>query len=158
MAGGGQEFGQVIGQINQAEQIGRSGVPGYISPSQLTQASVYQPTQAGLQTPSQISPFAQQMMQRAMAPQVMGLPAALMQMQGQLTQPMMRGPIPQYVNPALNYRPDMTQVQTNLNRVVPSVAEQQRLQAIEDARIAAEKAEEERLRPPASVYDSGGGG
>jgi len=59
-----------------------------------------------------------------MAPQpIMGLPAALMQMRGQLNQPMMRGPMPQYGsqgNP-LAYRPDMTQANQALNRVKPSV-------------------------------------
>jgi hypothetical protein len=120
--GGGSPIARVIGQINQAEQIGRSGVPGYIAPSQLTQTPVYQPTQMA----PQISPFAQQMMQRSMPAQpIMGLPAALMQMQGRINQPMMRAPMPQYGRPAqmnpLAFRPDMTQANQALNRVQPSV-------------------------------------
>lgn len=116
--GGGSPIGRVIGQINQAEQIGRSGVPGFVAPSQLGQQASYQPGYA----PQQMSPLNQQLMQRSMAPQpIMGLPAALMQMQGRLSQPMMRGPMPTYKNPALNYRPDMQAVQQNLNRVQPSV-------------------------------------
>jgi hypothetical protein len=76
----------------------------------------------------QISPFVQQMMMQRQMPQfnpfqqqMRGLPAALMQMQGRLNQPMMRGPMPQYQNPALGFRPNMQQVQQNLNRVKPSV-------------------------------------
>ena len=47
--------------------------------------------------------------------------------------------MPLYRSSALNYRPDMARAQQNLSSVSPSVAEQQRLQAIEDARIAAEQ-------------------
>jgi hypothetical protein len=66
-------------------------------------------------------------------------------------QMMQRAPMPQYRSSALNYRPDMTNARQNLSRVVPSVAEQQRLQAIEDARIAAEQP------PQDNSYYSGGG-
>jgi hypothetical protein len=164
---GGNPMASAIAQINAANSQGESigPTPGYVSPSQLGQQNTgYQPT---TETAPQVSPFVQQMMMQRQMPQfnpyqqpIMGLPALLMQlqMQGRLNQPMMRSPMPIYQNPALAYRPDMSSITANLNRVVPSVAEQQRLQAIEDARIAAEKAEEERLRPPAPVYDSGGGG
>jgi hypothetical protein len=112
-------------------------------------------------TSQQLTPFAQQMMQRSMAPnpmvqEAMGLQAALSQMGTQFNQPMMRSQfmsMPTYQNSALSYRPDMASVQQNLSRVVPSVAEQQRLQAIEDARVAAEQAAQQ----PQS-YDYGGGG
>jgi len=124
--GGGGPIGRVIGQINQAEQIGNPGSPGFVPPSQLSQQSAYRPTQAA----PQMSPFVQQMMMQRQMPQfnpfqqqMMGLPAALMQMRGQLNQPMMRGPMPQYGsqgNP-LAYRPDMTQANQALNRVQPSV-------------------------------------
>ena len=100
--GGGSPIGRMMSRINQAEQIGNPGSPGFIAPSQLGQQVAYQPGYA----PPQISPLAQQMMQRSMAPQpIMGLPAALMQMQGQLNRPMMRGPMPVYENPALKYKP-----------------------------------------------------
>ena len=126
--GGGGPIGRVVGQINQAEQIGNPGSPGFVPPSQLSQQSAYRPTQA---TP-QMSPFVQQMMMQRQMPQfnpfqqqMMGLPAALMQIQGQLNQPMMRAPMPQYGRPTqmnpLVFRPDMTQAQQSLNRVKPSV-------------------------------------
>jgi hypothetical protein len=123
----------------------------------------YRPTFSNQQSPitsQQLSPFAQQMMQRSMAPnpmvqEAMGLQAALAQMGAQFNQPMMRSQfMPTYQNPALSYRPDLTSVQQNLSRVVPSVAEQQRLQAIEDARIAAEQAAQQ---PQDNNYYGGGG-
>lgn len=139
MAGGGGQGGVIgmLGRINQAEQMGS---PGYIAPSQLGQQASYKPGVSGPSnitpmptmsndlirpvTPQapQMSPFAQQMMQRSMAPQpIMGLPAALMQMRGQLNQPMMRGPMPTYRSPALDYRPNMAPAMEALNRVQPSV-------------------------------------
>lgn len=122
-------------------------VPGYVSPSQLSQASVYQPTQAA----PQISPFAQQMMMRSMAPQpIMGLPAALMQMQGRLNQPMMRAPMPMYQNPALGFRPNMAPAMEALNRVQPSVYRTD----LDTARARVAELEA-RLAPPS---DGGGGG
>jgi len=123
MAGGGQQIGNAlvktgIGFGGRVPQTGGPTTIGYVAPTQLTQAPAYQPTQ----TAPQISPFAQQMMQRSMAPQpIMGLPAALMQMQGRLNQPMMRGPMTTYQNPALAYRPNMAPAQEALNRVQPSV-------------------------------------
>ena len=126
MAGGGGQgtnqggiFG-MLSRINQAEQLGNRGSPGFVAPSQLAQQAPYQPNLP--QAPQQLSPLTQQIMQRSMAPQpIMGLPAALMQMQGRLNQPMMRGPMPTYRNPALNYRPNMAPAMEALNRVRPSV-------------------------------------
>ena len=126
MAGGGGQgtnqggvFG-MLSKIGQAEQLGNPGSPGFVAPSQLGQQASYRPSAPT--TASQLSPFAQQMMQRSMAPQpIMGLPAALMQMQGQLNQPLMRGPMPTYRSPALNYRPNMAPAMEALNRVRPSV-------------------------------------
>jgi hypothetical protein len=145
MAGGGGQGGQggiigMLGRINQAEQIGNPGSPGYIAPSQLApQKSGFSgpmnhiapmPTmrdnfvQPAAPAAPQMSPLSQQIMQRSMAPQpIMGLPAALMQMRGQLNQPMMRAPMPQYGtqgNP-LGYRPNMAPAMEALNRVKPSV-------------------------------------
>lgn len=115
--GGQNAFGilNMLGQINQAEQMGNPGSPGFVAPSQLRQQAPYQPNLP--QATQQLSPLTQQIMQRSMAPQpIMGLPAALMQMQGRLNQPMMRPQMPVYQNPALAYRPNMPQ---NLNRVAP---------------------------------------
>jgi len=49
-------------------------------------------------------------------------------------------PMPQYTVPGLSYRPNTQGSQEVLRRVAPSVAEQRRVQAIEDARRAAEEA------------------
>ncbi len=92
-----------------------------------------------------------------------GLQAAMMQIMQQYNRPMMRPQMQQgltpYNSPALSYKPNMSNVTANLNRVVPSVAEQQRLQGIEDARIAAEKAAYDAANPPLSgpYYDGAGG-
>ena len=142
MSGGMSPIASVAGPMIAANRAGLGGpTPGYVSPSQLSQAPVYQPTQEA----SQVSPLVQQMMmQRQMSQfnpyqqQMMGLPAALMQMQGRLHQPMMRGSMPTYQNPALAYRPDMQNSQQALGRVV-NIAEQRRLQAIENERQAAER-------------------
>ena len=127
-------------------QQGQGGA-NYSAPAPMTPYQSAFRSQQNSITPQQLTPFAQQMMQRSMAPspmvqEAMGLQAALAQMGAQFNQPMMRSqfmPMPTYQNPALSYRPDMTSAQQSLSRVVPSVAEQQRLQAIEDARIAAEQ-------------------
>jgi hypothetical protein len=103
---------------------------------------MYQPTQTGSQ--QQISPFVQQMMRQNMAPnpmiQAVGLQEALKQLGGMQNRPMMRS-MPAYQNPALVYRPNMQNSQQALGRVV-NIAEQRRLQAIENERqrLAAEEA------------------
>jgi hypothetical protein len=95
--------------------------------------SSQQTAQPGIQgLPQQMAPQAPQGLQGLMS-QIMARYQNPYQMQ-------MRAPMPQYMSSALNYRPDITGAQQNLSRVAPSVAEQQRLQAIEDARIAAEQA------------------
>lgn len=140
MAGGNPN--SLIGRafLQQSGMLGNPGSPGFISPSQLSQQASYKPGVSGPSniTPMptmrdnfvqpvapqapQMSPLAQQMMQRTMPAQpIMGLPAALMQMRGQLNQPMMRGPMPTYRSPALDYRPNMEAVRQNLTRVQPSV-------------------------------------
>jgi hypothetical protein len=103
-------------------------------------------SQQGSQAPQTISPLVQQQMMRQqqgfnpmqqmmmrqqqqpmfnpMMQQSSGLQAAMMQMMGRQNQPMMRSQMqgmPQYRNPALGYRPDMSQAQQSLTRVQPSV-------------------------------------
>lgn len=137
---GGGLISSVAGPMYATNNSGPRGpTPGYMSPSQLSQTPAYKPTQAA----PQVSPFVQQMMmQRQMSQfnpyqqQMIGLPALLMQMQGRVNQPMMRGPMPTYQNPALAYRPDMQNSQQALGRVV-NIAEQRRLQDAE--RQAAER-------------------
>ena len=96
-------------------------------------------------------------MRRSMAPQpIMGLPAALMQMQGQLNQPVMRPPMPVYQNPALNYRPDMRSAQQRLNSVAKSVILQQKEAA--EAELARMKEAQEAAALSQQVdYGSSGG-
>jgi len=154
MAGGGSPIARALGQINQAESMGR---PGYVPPSALSQGPV---AQSPAQIAPQMSPFAQQMMQRSMAPQpIMGLPAALMQMQGQLNRPAMRGPMPQYGtqgNP-LAYRPNMAPAMEALNRVRPSVYKTE-LDAARERLAQYEAAEQARQQASYDYgYNSGGG-
>jgi hypothetical protein len=125
MSGGGGVIGQSL--VNMGTRMGgtapRPSSPGYVAPSQLSQAPVYQPTQSA----PQMSPFVQQMMQQNMAPnpiiqQAVGLQAALQQITGGLqNRPMMRGQMPMYQNPALGFRPNMVHSQEVLNRVAPSI-------------------------------------
>lgn len=121
--GGGNGIAGMLRGINQAEQIGNPGSPGFIPPSALSQGPrTGGPGIGPSNLPQQMSPLTQQLMQRSMAPQpIMGLPAALLQMQGRFNSPMMRGPMPTYQNPALAYRPNMAPAMQALNRVQPSV-------------------------------------
>jgi hypothetical protein len=114
---------------------GSTGNPAGAAYTPVKQGPVYQPQYQAYQP-----------QQRFAQPQQMpsyqsGLQAAMMQMMQQYSRPMMRAPMQQglmpYNSPALNYRPNMSNVTANLNRVAPSVAEQQRLAAEEAARQAA---------------------
>jgi CxxC motif-containing protein (DUF1111 family) len=104
--------------------------------SQQTAQAAPQPAIQGL--PQQMRPQAPQNTQglQGLMSQMMSRYQNPSQMQQRAPMPMT---MPQYRNTALSYRPDMANAQQNLSRVAPSVAEQQRLQAIEDARIAAEQ-------------------
>lgn len=135
MAGGANSLmGRAF--LQQSGMLGNPGVPSYVPPSALSKGPAGtsnitpMPTMSNdllrsvapqtPQAPQQLSPLVQQMMQRAQ-PQMSGLPAALMQMQGQLNQPMMRNPMPTYRSPALDYKPNMAPAMEALNRVQPSV-------------------------------------
>ena len=162
MSDGGGMIGPTISAVNaqapaqQATNTGAAYTP-------IKQGPVYQPDYRRYQP--QIKSTQPQYQQ--MPDYQSGLQSAMMQLMQQYSRPMMREPIQQglapYRSPALNYRPDMASITANLNRVAPSVAEQQRLQAIEDARIAAEKAAQEEEQknvfgqPYVSPYDGGGG-
>jgi hypothetical protein len=169
MSGGGGGFGQAL--VNQGMRMGGQapaqgqGGADYSAPAPMTPYASAFSSRQGAAAPQQLSPFAQQMMQSSRAPnpmfqEAMGLQAALAQMGAQFNQPMMRSqfmPMPTYQSSALSYRPDIASVQQNLSRVVPSVAEQQRLQAIEDARIAAEQAAQAEQQPQYESHTIGGG-
>ena len=97
--------------------------------------------------------------------QAMGLDVLyqnMMQQMGQFQQaPAMQQQMPAYRAQALDYRPDMQAIQANLKNVAPSVQEQQRIQAIEDARIRAEQEAWDAANPRSSNngdYNGGGGG
>jgi hypothetical protein len=184
MAGGGGLGQGLVNQgIKMGGVAPQPNVPGYIPPSELSQGPVNHiaPAFTGPRTggpgmgppadlqpapqilpamapaPQQISPFVQQMMRPPMQqfnPQMVGLPAALMQMLGRYNSPVMRAPMPQYGRPAFNnplaFRPDMSQAQQNLGRVRPSVYKTD----LDNARARIVELEA-RLAPPS---DGGGGG
>lgn len=131
--GGGGLIARTMAQVNDASRPGGS-VPGYVAPSQLAQGSrpVNHIAPSPQPAPQQISPFVQQMMMQRQMPQfnpyqqqMMDLPGLLMQMQGRLNQPMMRGPMPMYQNPALGFRPNIDSARQNLNRVASPVTREQ---------------------------------
>jgi hypothetical protein len=135
-----------------------------------TTGANYTPAQRNpIYVPQQYQPFQTQMVkgQEQLTNNQSGLQAAMAQIMQQYNRPMMKEPVQQglsaYTSPALNYKPDMSGITANLKRVAPSVVEQQRLQSIEDARIAAEQKairdEEERQRNLYSSYsyDPGAG-
>jgi hypothetical protein len=154
MAGGGA-IGQALvnsgmrmgGKAPASEQAGAEYTPAQTRSTYTPAFSSQQTAQPGIQgLPQQMAPQAPQGLQGLMS-QIMARYQNPYQMQ-------MRAPMPQYMSSALNYRPDIAGAQQNLSRVAPSVAEQQRLQAIEDARIAAEQAAQQ---PPQDNYSGGGG-
>ena len=162
MAGGANSLmGRAF--LQQSGMLGDKGVPSYIPPSQLsTQKSgssnispmptmsndlirpaVSQTTQAPA-----VSPIVQQMAQRIQAQQSNPFASGLQSLYSQFNVPQQtmapRAPMqmPVYQNPALNYRPNMQQVQQNLSRVKPSVyktdldAARQRIAELEAAEQA----------------------
>jgi hypothetical protein len=151
MGGATGNFGSIFG--NRAPAQG--GAQYTEAPTRATYQPAFNSQQTAQATPQQRAP--QQMMSQA--PQnFQGLQGLMAQMMSRYQNPyqmQQRAPMPmnmpQYRSSALNYRPDMTGAQQNLSRVAPSVAEQQRLQAIEDARIAAEQPQQD------NNYYGGGG-
>ena len=131
MAGGGPMV-SVMSQIDAANRGGAGRGAGYTP----VEANVYgSPFTSQQATPlPRTSPLALQMMQRSNAVNPYG--QGLQSIYSMFNRPQM----PMYRVPALAYRPDMQSSQEVLQRVAPSVAEQQRRQAIEDARRAAEEA------------------
>lgn len=121
----------------------QSGVPGYQAPSALAQQAEGRPAVTSYQPTIQMSPLAQQMMQRSMN---VGLPALLAQQRPQMA-------LPVYRPPALAYRPNLAAAQQNLSRVRPSVYKTD-LDAAR-ARVAELEAQ---LQPQDSGYYYSGGG
>lgn len=109
---GGSPIARVVGQINAANR----GTPQGASYTPV-EANVYSSpftSQQAAPTP-QMSPLAQQMMQRSMPVNPYG--QGLQSIYSMFNRPQM----PMYQNSALAYRPDMAAVQQNLSRVRPSV-------------------------------------
>jgi hypothetical protein len=128
MGGAAGNFSSRFGDQDSAQ-----GGAGY------TPAQTRSPYQSAFNSQQTAQPAAQGMPQQ-MAPQgLQGLMSQIMARYQNPYQMMQRAPMPQYRSSALEYRPNMLSAQQKLNKVAPSVAEQQRLQAIEDARIAAEQ-------------------
>jgi hypothetical protein len=151
------------GKIVPNAMAGGAPTPGYtnapISPN------IYQPDYSKYQQQASLAQPQYQQLFQQMPDYQSGLQAAMEQMMQQYNRPMMREPIQQGLTPyrsdALNYRPDTSGITSNLNRVAPSVAEQQRLAAEQAAREKAEKDAYDAANPPKPqepAYDSGGGG
>jgi hypothetical protein len=138
MSGGtGNPVSRAIGSIDSAIN-GRSNnnsMPAYGSKTVSPSANRYTPTYTPMQQNLQQSPMQQAPQQTI---QNMGLEALYQSMANQFApisqqqnlmdqfyqQPTQRQ-MPTYQNPALNYRPDMSGITANLNRVAPGVTDQQ---------------------------------
>ena len=131
----------MLGPMIEGDQ-GAESARGELQYTPAQTRATYQPAFSSQQT-AQAMPQASPRQMMPQAPQsLQGLQGLMSQMMSRYQSPyqmMQRAPMPQYRSSALDYRPDMTNARQNLSRVAPSVAEQQRLQAIEDARIAAEQ-------------------
>jgi hypothetical protein len=156
--GGGMTgpVGQVIGQVQpQAQTSAGSGGAAY---TLVQQGPVYQPQYQQYQ-PQQRMAQPQYQMPNYQS----GLQAAMMQIMQQYNRPMMRPQMQQgltpYNSPALNYKPNMSNITANLNRVAPSVELQQKLAAEQAAKEKAEKdAYDAANQPPSGPYYDGAGG
>jgi hypothetical protein len=149
MSGGGAEFGKAVkdttgmftgifqGQGQGGTQGRDSSMPAYGSQTTSPSPNHYNPTYAPMQQSSQQSPLQQAPKQSV---QDMGLEALYQSMSNQFApisqqlnsmdqfyqQPTQQQQMPMYQNSSLNYRPDMSGITANLNRVAPSVVLQQR--------------------------------
>lgn len=141
-------MGGMSGQLGQS--LVNTGIKfGGKAPSTPVSSAGYTPIQANpysaafssQQTPAQpgVSPFVAQMRNQQANPiQQLGLQAMLSSaMQSEMPRAGLPALMP-YQAPALNYRPDMSGIAANLQRVAPSVELQQRLEA--EARRQAEEA------------------
>jgi hypothetical protein len=141
MSGGsGGVVDKVAGMKNQNQA--QSGMPAYGSQTVRPTANRYTPTYAPMQQTTQqnVQNMGLEALYQSMANQF----APISQQQNPMDQfyqgPMQQGrQMPTYQSQALNYRPDMSGITSNLNRVVPSVQLQQS-QAAEQAAIDAANA------------------
>ena len=149
MSGGS---GGMLGALNKTgttNNQAQSGMPAYGSNTPIrttADANRYTPTYAPMQQTSQQGPqqTIQNMGLEALYQSMANQFAPISQQQNPMDQfyqgPMQQGrQMPTYNSSALNYRPDMSGITANLNRVAPSVVLQQR-QAAEQAAIDAANA------------------
>jgi len=144
MSGSGGVLSQAMGQMANQTGAGRdASMPAYGSKTNSPTANRYTPTYSPMQQNSQQTPLEQAPKQTV---QDMGLEALYQSMASQYApisqqfnsmdqfyqQPMQQ--MPSYGN---SYRPDMSGIGANLNRVAPSVSLQQSQAAEETARQAA---------------------
>jgi phosphopentomutase len=158
MSGGGGVV-DALSKMGPSQGSNSSSMPAYGSKTVSPTANRYTPTYTPMQQSSQQTPLQQSPQQNV---QDMGLEALYQSMASQYApisqqqnpmdrfyQQPMQQQMPTYGN---SYKPNMLGVTDNLKRVAPSVQEQQRLQAIEDARRAAEEA----ANAPPPTYGGGG--
>jgi hypothetical protein len=163
MSGGS---GGMLGTLNKAgttNSQAQSGMPAYGSQTVRPTANRYTPTYAPMQQTSQqvLQQTPQQNVQNmgleALYQSMANQFAPISQQQNPMDQfyqgPMQQGrQMPTYSSSALNYRPNMSAVTANLNRVAPSVALQQKQAAEAEAKRLAEEA----ANTPPPTYNYGG--
>ena len=137
MAGGGSPIARVIGQMRGQPQ-GPQGAQ--FTPLEANPYAPQLPSSQNLNPYSQPSALNQQMAAQRSEMRMDPYAQGLQNLYSMFNTPRPMLPMPQYTVPGLSYRPNMQGSQEVLRRVAPSVAEQQRRQAIEDARRAAEEA------------------
>lgn len=131
-------------------------------------ASPYSSQQGQQMQAQQLSPFVQQQLARQSQPitgigpqQYPQLQMMLNSLFGNQQMPQQQRALPSNYNTQYNplaYRPNIQQIQQNLGRVQVGVAEQQRRDAVEAARVQAEQDAYNAANPPAPYSDGGGGG
>jgi hypothetical protein len=160
-------LGAAISKAGATNNQAQSGMPAYGYKTVSPTANRYTPTYAPMQQSSmqqssmQQSPMQQTPQQNL---QNMGLEALYQSMASQFAPisqqqnpmdqfyqgPMQQGrQMPTYQSQALNYRPNMSGITSNLNRVAPSVVLQQRQAAEAEAKRLAEEAAN---APPSPTY------
>ena len=146
MSGGGATIGQSL--VDTGTRMGGKSpiqgrdmsMPAYGSQTTSPSPNHYTPTYTPIQqSPQQtVQNMGLQAIYQSMANQF----APISQQQNPMDRfyqgPMQQQQMPTYSNSALNYRPNMSGITANLNRVAPSVVLQQRQAAEEAARQAAE--------------------
>jgi len=138
--GGGGPVSQVAAMTPQQQNLasGATYTPIRQGPVYQPQYQAYQPQARAAQTQQQIPNYQS------------GLQAAMMHMMQQYSRPAMRAPLQQGIFPSspLTYRPDMSNIQSNLNRVASPVTYEQMHPVVVPSGGGGE----------GSPFDGGGGG